>query len=181
MQVLLQRKEFHQHMINLMSSRAVMYELAHNYYVLIKLHWHKGVNNGSVYAHLVRLFLMPALECWVHWLPTPSLCRAGLVLQNRIICCYSSSSSTSTDTHVLLYKCNVSYSTLKLYNISLHLVAIWWCEGPHWGVPSTYSGCCYSNCMYAVVDVQEQVKVVFPWVSQTIIVSILRQALYSYW
>ena len=38
MQVLLKRKVFHQHRINLMSSRAVMYELAHNYYVLIKLH-----------------------------------------------------------------------------------------------------------------------------------------------
>ena len=33
-------------------------------------------------AHLVY---KPELDwCWVHWLPTPSLCRAGLVLQNRI-------------------------------------------------------------------------------------------------
>ena len=35
MQVLLQRREFHQHRINLMSSRAVMYEYIRNYYVIL--------------------------------------------------------------------------------------------------------------------------------------------------
>ena len=55
---------------------------------------HSCVNHYNLYTegnytqcwpYLCSPVSLPAVDwCWVHWLPTPSLCRAGLVLQNRI-------------------------------------------------------------------------------------------------
>ena len=114
-------------------------------------HFHKIVTNTT--HHCAPPTFLPALPIWcktLHcWLVTdvgstnwPHLHFVELAYyKTGLTCCYSSTSSISTDTHVLHYKCDVSYPTLKLYNISLHLAAIWWCKCPHSRVLVMYSGC----------------------------------------
>ena len=65
-----------------MSSRAVMYEFAHNCFVLIKSHCiHKRVNNGSIYAHLED-----SSSC-IHWSVPRFIVSLTQVLRYTVCLC----------------------------------------------------------------------------------------------